>query len=133
LIEGRSLMKRKLLAGMAGLAALISASAALAEHHHHEDRGEDRGGRDRGEYRNDRGDYRQDQGDYRRAPLPYVRPWQRGAYLPPEHWRSAVPTPGRFHLRPAPYGYHWVVVGRDAYLIQSATGLVVESAPGAVY
>jgi Ni/Co efflux regulator RcnB len=123
-------MKRRMLAGLAGLAALVAASAALAGHHH-EDR---RDGREsRGEYRSERGDYRQDQGDYRRAPPSYVRPWQRGAYLPPEHWRSAVPTPGRFHLRPAPYGYHWVVVGRDAYLIQSATGLVVESAPGAVY
>lgn len=127
-------MKRKVLAILVGAAAVVAAGAALADHHH-EDRREGREGRGeyRGEYRADRGDYRRDQGDYRRAPPPYVRPWPRGAYLPSEHWRSAVPTPGRFHLRPAPYGYHWVVVGRDAYLIQSATGLVVESAPGAVY
>lgn len=124
-------MKRKLLASLAGLGALIAASAALADHRHHDDRSDGREGR--GEYRADREDFRRDQGDFRRPPPPYARPWQRGAYLPPEHWRSAVPTPGRFHLRPAPYGYHWVVVGRDAYLIQSATGLVVESAPGAVY
>lgn len=104
---------RGIWASLAGLAAVIAAGGACADHRH---------------------EGRHDAPPAARSapPTPYGQPWRRGAYLPQEHWRSAVPTPGRFHLRPAPYGYHWVVVGRDAYLIQTATGLVVEAAPGAV-
>lgn len=50
----------------------------------------------------------------------------------PQGYRDArVADPGRYHLRGAPNGYDWVGDGRDAYLVQRSTGMVMDSAPGA--
>ena len=38
--------------------------------------------------------------------------------------------PGRYHLRRAPNGYGWVGDGRNAYLMQRSTGMVLDSVPG---
>ena len=54
--------------------------------------------------------------------------WKKGEYLPLDYrtghyfedWR-------RYNLEPAPAGYRWVVVDRDAYLMQVTTGLVAEA------
>lgn len=71
------------------------------------------------------------QGGYARQPAPQIRPWGRGQYLPQEFWGARVPDPGRYRLRPPPYGYSWVGVGRDVYLMQDTTGLILDSIPGA--
>jgi Ni/Co efflux regulator RcnB len=71
------------------------------------------------------------QGGYARPPAPQIRPWGRGQYLPQEYWGARVPDPGRYRLRPPPYGYSWVGVGRDVYLMQDTTGLILDSIPGA--
>jgi len=76
----------------------------------------------------DRFSYR---GGYARDPGPAMRPWGRGQYLPQEYWGARVPDPSRYRLRPPPYGYSWVGVGRDIYLMQDSTGLILDSIPGA--
>ena len=72
------------------------------------------------------------QGGYARqyAPAP-ARTWGRGQYLPQEYWGSRVPDYGEYRLRPPPYGYDWVAVGKDIYLMQEATGLILDALPGA--
>lgn len=81
-------------------------------------------GEDRGEGRGRRAD-----------PGPQVgRPppesWNRGQYLPGPYRGGQVPDPGQLRLRRPPAGYDWVRVGRDVYLTQRSTGLVVEAIPG---
>ena len=56
---------------------------------------------------------------------------RRGQVLPPAYRGAYVPDPGRYHLRAAPPGYGWVGDGRDAYLTQRSTGLVLDRVPGA--
>lgn len=54
--------------------------------------------------------------------------WKKGEYLPVDYrtghyfedWR-------RYDLEPAPQGYRWVVVDRDAYLMEVTTGLVANA------
>jgi Ni/Co efflux regulator RcnB len=54
--------------------------------------------------------------------------WKKGEYLPVDYrtghsfedWR-------RYDLEPAPPGYRWVVVDRDAYLMEVTTGLVANA------
>ena len=70
-------------------------------------------------------------GGYARDPGPTARAWSRGQYLPQEYWGARVADPNRFRLRPPPYGYSWVGVGRDIYLMQDSTGLILDSIPGA--
>ena len=57
--------------------------------------------------------------------------WRRGQVLPPGQRDAYVPDPGRLHLRAAPPGYGWVGDGRNAYLTQRSTGMVLDSVPGA--
>ena len=76
----------------------------------------------------DRFSYR---GGYARDPGPTSRAWARGQYLPQEYWGARVPDPNRYRLRQPPYGYSWVGVGRDIYLMQDSTGLILDSIPGA--
>ena len=57
--------------------------------------------------------------------------WRRGQVLPPAYRGAYVPDPGRYHLRAPPPGYGWVGDGRDAYLTQRSTGLVLDRVPGA--
>ena len=70
------------------------------------------------------------QGGYARQYAP-ARAWGRGQYLPQEYWGSRVQDYGEYRLRPPPYGYGWVAVGKDIYLMQDATGLVLDAVPGA--
>lgn len=57
--------------------------------------------------------------------------YRRGQVLPPGARDAYVPDPGRYHLRAAPPGYGWVGDGRNAYLTQRSTGMVLEAVPGA--
>ena len=57
--------------------------------------------------------------------------WRRGQVLPPGARDAYVPDPGRYHLRAPPPGYGWVGDGRNAYLTQRSTGLVLDRVPGA--
>ena len=70
------------------------------------------------------------QGGYARQYAP-ARAWGRGQYLPQEYWGGRVLDYGEYRLRPPPYGYGWVAVGKDIYLMQDATGLVLDAVPGA--
>lgn len=56
---------------------------------------------------------------------------RRGQVLPPAYRGAYVPDPGRYHLRAPPPGYGWVGDGRNAYLTQRSTGMVLDSVPGA--
>ena len=65
---------------------------------------------------------------------PQPRPAQalrRGQLLPQGYAGGRVADPGRYHLRDAPSGYDWLGDGRDAYLVQRSTGMVLDSVPGA--
>jgi Ni/Co efflux regulator RcnB len=57
--------------------------------------------------------------------------YRRGQVLPPDQRGRYVDDPGRYHLRAAPNGYGWVGDGRNAYLMQRSTGMVLDSVPGA--
>lgn len=56
--------------------------------------------------------------------------WGRGQYLPGPYRGGQIRNPNQLRLRQPPAGYDWVRVGRDIYLTQRATGLVVEAIPG---
>lgn len=64
-----------------------------------------------------------------RGPPP-GRSWDRGQYLPPEGRGAQIRDFDRYRLRPPPPGYDWVQVGRDIYLTQRSTGLVLDAIPG---
>lgn len=53
--------------------------------------------------------------------------WKAGEYLPSEYRTHYFDDWNLYDLRPAPPGYRYVVVDRDVYLTQVATGLVVEA------
>lgn len=89
--------------------------------------GEDRG-QGRGEDRGERRGRRADPGPAASRPPP--ESWNRGQYLPGPYRGDQVPDPGQLRLRQPPAGYDWVRVGRDVYLTQRSTGLVVEAIPG---
>ena len=57
------------------------------------------------------------------------RNWGRGDRLPPGYG-AMVPNPGQYRLRQPPPGYSWVRNGRDLYLMQNGTGLVLDAIPG---
>ena len=59
------------------------------------------------------------------------RPLRRGQYMPRDYWAGGITDPHSRHLRTPPPGYRWVGVGRDAYLMQRSTGLILDSVPGA--
>jgi Ni/Co efflux regulator RcnB len=68
------------------------------------------------------------------APRGYVPPPQgygRGQVLPPDYRERYVEDPGRYHLRAPPSGYGWVGDGRNAYLMQRSTGMVLDAVPRA--
>lgn len=64
-------------------------------------------------------------------PRGYGGGYRRGQVLPPGARDAYVPDPGRYHLRAAPPGYGWVGDGRNAYLTQRSTGMVLDAVPGA--
>jgi Ni/Co efflux regulator RcnB len=59
------------------------------------------------------------------------RSWGRGQFLPQGYWSGQTADPRSHRLRPPPPGYGWYGVGRDAYLVQRSTGLILDTAPGA--
>ena len=53
--------------------------------------------------------------------------WKAGEYLPYAYREDYFTDWNRYDLRAPPPGYRYVVVDRDVYLTQVATGLVVEA------
>ncbi|CAO3438595.1 RcnB family protein [Azospirillum doebereinerae] len=66
------------------------------------------------------------------ARRPDERHWRAGDRLPRDYRakRYIIAKPATYHLHRPPRGHHWVRVGPDALLVVSATGIVVEFAPG---
>ena len=56
--------------------------------------------------------------------------WGKGQYLPREYRQVYFDDWQRYELRPAPSGYRWVRVDRDAYLVEVASGLIAEALIG---
>lgn len=54
----------------------------------------------------------------------------RGGYLSAKLVAVRISDPARYHLRPAPPGYAWVIVGHDILLIQEKSGLIVDLIEG---
>jgi Ni/Co efflux regulator RcnB len=55
--------------------------------------------------------------------------WRRGERLPQPYYvetRYVIVQPQRYRLPPPPFGYRWVDVGGDAYLVQTRTGLITD-------
>lgn len=57
----------------------------------------------------------------------------RGRVLPSQHMGNVVVDPSRYRLRRPPPGYHWVYVGRDLYLVQNTSGMIVDQIEGGRY
>jgi len=57
--------------------------------------------------------------------------WRRGEFFPGGPGGGQPLDPRRYRLRSPPPGYAWYGVGRDAYLVQRSTGLILDAAPGA--
>lgn len=70
-------------------------------------------------------------GGFGGAPQRPAQALRRGQILPQGYGGARLPDPGRYHLRDAPSGYDWLGDGRDAYLVQRSTGMVLDSVPGA--
>ena len=63
------------------------------------------------------------------------RAWKRGErfdYRQAPNYR-VIGTPGSYHLRSAPRGYHWVRSGNDAVLIGITTGIVASVLANAIH
>jgi Ni/Co efflux regulator RcnB len=55
--------------------------------------------------------------------------WGKGERLPPVYIserRYYVTEPWRYDLRPAPYGYRYIIVDDRIYLAQTTTGLILD-------
>lgn len=57
------------------------------------------------------------------------RNWRRGEFLPRDYWDVPELDPRRYRLRTPPPGYAWHGAGRDAYLVQRSTGLILDTVP----
>ena len=67
-------------------------------------------------------------------PLPAPRGgFRRGEFMPRGLAGAAVADPRSHRLRSPPPGYVWYGVGRDAYLVQRSTGLILDTAPGSYW
>ena len=64
------------------------------------------------------------------APVARSGSWRRGEFLPHAYWGGAAIDPHRYRLRTPPPGYAWFGIGRDAYLVQRSTGLILDTVPG---
>lgn len=56
--------------------------------------------------------------------------WGKGQYLPREYREARLEDWHRYDLRAAPTGHRWVHVDRDAYLVETASGLIAEALIG---
>ncbi len=61
------------------------------------------------------------------------RRYARGEHLPYEYRRQVMYDYGRYDLPPPPYGHQYVRAGGDTYLIQMATGLIMNAFFGGRY
>jgi Ni/Co efflux regulator RcnB len=54
------------------------------------------------------------------------RRWNRGERFDRRYASNymVISNPHRYHLRAAPYGYHWVRSGNDAVLVALASGII---------
>jgi Ni/Co efflux regulator RcnB len=68
--------------------------------------------------------------DRRGPPARPERGLEPGQLLPPSDRGAPVQDLGRRRLRAPPPGYEWVQRGRDVYLMQRSTGMVLEVIPG---
>jgi len=59
--------------------------------------------------------------------------WWPGQTLPPDAPATVLADPARFHLRPAPPGYIWLLCDGDLLLASGASGLIVEVIPAGAY
>ncbi|HXQ45322.1 MAG TPA: RcnB family protein [Caulobacteraceae bacterium] len=64
---------------------------------------------------------------------PHYGRWWPGQTLPPDAPATVLVDPARFHLRPAPPGYAWLLCDGDLLLASSASGLIVEVIPAGAY
>ncbi len=134
-------MKR--LSFIIALAATIAVGATDASAQGRRDRGDRGGGRgwERGGQQMQRAPRMQQQPRYQQPPRyegsgryrdsmrqQQPRSWGRGDRLPPGYG-AVVPNPGQYRLRQPPPGYNWVQNGRDLYLMQQGTGLVLDAIP----
>jgi Ni/Co efflux regulator RcnB len=63
------------------------------------------------------------------APAPHH--WVRGERFMPGYGRYMVVDNYRaYHLRPAPFGFHWVRVGADFLMISNRSGRIAEAIYG---
>lgn len=67
--------------------------------------------------------------DYMRDDRPGPRRLAPGQVMPPGRG-AQVQDFRSYRLRPPPPGYDWVQDGRDIYLTQRSTGMVLEAIPG---
>jgi Ni/Co efflux regulator RcnB len=98
-------MKRMLMAA-AAIAVLAAPAAALA----------DKGGGHKGH-------------PHGMPPGQAKKYWGKGERLPPVYIserRYYVTEPWRYDLRPAPYGYRYIIVDDRIYLAQTTTGLILD-------
>jgi Ni/Co efflux regulator RcnB len=141
-IVGTEAMVRKPLVIAAAVLALLGPTLAEAR-----EQGRDRGrGGERSqryERAAERGNRRAERWDDRQDRRPQAAPRQRdrwdegpprrglapGQVMPPGRG-AQVQDFNRYRLRPPPPGYDWVQVGRDIYLTQRSTGMVLEAIPG---
>jgi hypothetical protein len=56
--------------------------------------------------------------------------WWPGQVLPPDAPATIVTDPARYHVRPAPPGYVWLLCDGDLLLAATASGLITEVLPG---
>ena len=117
-------MRRLLIAAMAAATLLAPLADAVAQ-----GRGNGRGPERRAE-REFRREAPRPAQEGRRAYRAPPRALDRGQVLPPPYRGERIEDFDRHRLRPPPAGYNWVQVGRDIYLTQRSTGLVVEAIPG---
>lgn len=76
-----------------------------------------------------------------RSPYPYIRPygyrpyaWRIGHRLPRAYYaRPYYVDYGPYGLAPPPYGYQWVRVDDNVFLIALATGLISQVLYGLYY
>jgi Ni/Co efflux regulator RcnB len=64
---------------------------------------------------------------------PHYGRWWPGQTLPADAPATVLADPARFHLRPAPPGYVWLLCDGDLLLASSASGLIVEVIPAGAY
>jgi Ni/Co efflux regulator RcnB len=64
-------------------------------------------------------------------PPPPGRGFRRGEFLPRAFEGGQVLNPRQYRLRTPPPGYVWYGVGRNAYLVQRSSGMILDTAPAA--